>query len=243
MIEKKSFKDNLPKHLAIVMDGNGRWAKKRGLSREHGHMAGARNAIDIIKHCSKIGIKYLTLYVFSIENWQRPENEISNIIKTLCEHLITEKQTLIDNDISLNAIGDLCRLPTKITQELKSAKRKPNSKEKLTLTLAISYSGKNEIMRAVRKIASRVKNKALDPRNITEKTISENLDTRNMPDPDLLIRTSGEMRLSNFMLWQLSYTEIHITQICWPDFSKEDLSLAINEYKKRQRRFGKITKK
>ncbi|MDY6861458.1 MAG: isoprenyl transferase [Thermodesulfobacteriota bacterium] len=228
----------LPVHIAIIMDGNGRWAKKRNLARIFGHQKGILTVRRIIKNCRKLGIKILTLYAFSQENWKRPNHEVTLLMDLLKEYLLTEMPELIKNNIRLHAIGDLKNLPKEVYQILIHTIQKTKDQDKMLLNLALSYGGRDEIIKAVRKISIDYKNKGHSPEEITEKVFSEYLTTRGIPDPDLLIRTSGEMRLSNFLLWQMAYTEIYVTKVLWPDFKKRDLDRALISYQKRERRFG-----
>jgi undecaprenyl diphosphate synthase len=241
-----SYKDQiiverLPGHIAIIMDGNGRWAKKRGNQRIFGH----RNAIaavrDTVEACAELGIKYLTLYAFSTENWSRPKLEIDALMMLLVQTIHAETSTLLDNNVRLNAIGNLSSLPKDVDKQLKSAINKTLHNKGLTLTLALSYSSRWEILEAIRAIAQKVEQGVLQAKDITSDLFSKYLATANMPDPELMIRTSGEYRISNFLLWQLAYAELHFTDTLWPDFRREDLYKAIVDYQKRERRFGKIS--
>jgi undecaprenyl diphosphate synthase len=234
----------IPKHVAIIMDGNGRWAKKRLLNRIKGHEKGADTVRTIVKTCRKIGIPILTLFAFSTENWQRPKAEVAALMSILKRFLVTEQKEMMDNDIRLNIIGQIERLSGEVRDALRNAMELTKNNKGLILNLAISYGGRYEIVRAVRKIAGKVKNGIIDPddrkNQITEDLISDHLYTRTMPDPDLLIRTSGEMRISNFLLWQIAYTEIFITETLWPDFGSEEFIGILKDYQDRERRFGKI---
>lgn len=231
---------NLPQHIAIIMDGNGRWAKKRNLPRTMGHKAGVETIREIVKTCSKIGIKYLTLYAFSTENWKRPQDEVNTLMNLLVEYLRKEVEELDKNNVIINWIGDISKLPLICQEELKRAKEKTKDNNGLTLTLALNYGGRDEIKRAIIKIAKDVNAGKLDVDSIDENTISGYLDTANIPDPDLLIRPSGELRISNFLLWQIAYSELWFSDIYWPDFSSKHLLEAIKDYQKRERRFGSI---
>jgi undecaprenyl diphosphate synthase len=231
-------KANLPKHVAIIMDGNGRWAKQRHLPRVEGHRAGAESARIIIRTAGELGIKYLTLYAFSAENWNRPKDEVDALMKYLIHYLKSETPELNKNNVRLEVIGQIYRLPENVQEHLKKSIATLSRNNGLTLVMALSYGSRIEIVEAVRNIAEKVKQGKLDPGDINEKVISEHLWTRNVPDPDLLIRTSGEMRLSNFLLWQISYTELVVTQTLWPDFRKPQLFEALEEYTRRHRRFG-----
>jgi undecaprenyl diphosphate synthase len=231
-------KANLPKHVAIIMDGNGRWAKQRHLPRVEGHRAGAESARIIIRTAGELGIKYLTLYAFSAENWNRPKDEVDALMKYLIHYLKSETPELNKNNVRLEVIGQIYRLPENVQEHLKKSIATLSRNNGLTLVMALSYGSRIEIVEAVRSIAEKVKQGKLDPGDINEKVISEHLWTRNVPDPDLLVRTSGEMRLSNFLLWQISYTELVVTQTLWPDFRKPQFFEALEEYTRRHRRFG-----
>ena len=229
-----------PKHIAIIMDGNGRWAKERGLPRLKGHERGAANVRPITEECVAQGVEFLTLYAFSTENWKRPGEEVNGLWLLLGHFLELERPTMMKNGIRLRTIGRTHELPEEAQQKLASTIAATAENKALTLILALNYSSRTEIADAVRSIAEEVKSGALDPATITPDTIGARLYTSEYPEPDLLIRTSGEMRLSNFMLWQLSYAEFYITQKFWPDFGKQDLRAAIAEFHKRERRFGGI---
>lgn len=231
-------KANLPKHVAIIMDGNGRWAKQRHLPRVEGHRAGAESARIIIRTAGELGIKYLTLYAFSAENWNRPKDEVDALMKYLIHYLKSETPELNKNNVRLEVIGQIYRLPENVQEHLKKSIATLSRNNGLTLVMALSYGSRIEIVEAVRNIAEKAKQGKIDPGDINEKVISEHLWTRNVPDPDLLIRTSGEMRISNFLLWQISYTELFVTQTLWPDFRKPQLFEALEEYTRRHRRFG-----
>ena len=231
-------KANLPKHVAIIMDGNGRWAKQRHLPRIEGHRAGAESARIIIRTAGELGIKYLTLYAFSAENWNRPKDEVDALMKYLIHYLKSETPELNKNNVRLEVIGQIYRLPENVQEHLKKSIATLSRNNGLTLVMALSYGSRIEIVEAVRNIAEKVKQGKLDPGDINEKVVSEHLWTRNVPDPDLLIRTSGEMRLSNFLLWQISYTELVVTHTFWPDFRKPQFYEALEEYTRRHRRFG-----
>jgi len=231
-------KANLPKHVAVIMDGNGRWAKQRHLPRVEGHRAGAESARVIIRTAGELGIKYLTLYAFSAENWNRPKDEVDALMKYLVHYLKSETPELNKNNVRLEVIGQIYRLPENVQEHLKKSIATLSRNNGLTLVMALSYGSRIEIVEAVRNIAEKVKQGKLDPGDINEKVISEHLWTRNVPDPDLLIRTSGEMRISNFLLWQISYTELVVTQTYWPDFRKPQFFEALEEYTRRHRRFG-----
>jgi undecaprenyl diphosphate synthase len=231
-------KANLPKHVAVIMDGNGRWAKHRHLPRVEGHRAGAESARIIIRTAGELGIKYLTLYAFSAENWNRPKDEVDALMKYLVHYLKSETPELNKNNVRLEVIGQIYRLPENVQEHLKKSIATLSRNNGLTLVMALSYGSRIEIVEAVRSIAEKAKQGRLDPGDINEKVISEHLWTRNVPDPDLLIRTSGEMRISNFLLWQISYTELVVTQTFWPDFRKPQFYEALEEYTRRHRRFG-----
>ncbi len=233
-------KASLPQHVAVIMDGNGRWARERHLPRVEGHRRGAESAKTIIRTAGEVGIKYLTLYAFSVENWNRPKDEVAALMKYLIHYLKSETPDLNKNNVRLEAIGQIHRLPENVQEQLKKSIATLAKNNGLTLVLALSYGGRTEIVDAVRTIAREVKAGKLDPDAITEKTFSQHLYTRNYPDPDLLIRTSGEMRVSNFLLWQISYAELVITPTLWPDFRRPQFFAALDEYAKRHRRFGGV---
>lgn len=232
------IKERLPKHIAIIMDGNGRWAKKQGNARIFGHKNAMKAVRDVCEACAELGVGYLTLYAFSTENWNRPKMEVSALMDLLVSAINTETDTLIKNNIRLNAIGRLTDLPEKVRTNLAEAIDKTKGNTGLTLSLALSYSSKVEIVEAVQRLAQDVKDGKMPVGNIDGGVISQYLYTRGMPDPDLLIRTSGELRISNFMLWQLAYSELYFTPTLWPDFDKEELYKAIVDYQQRERRFG-----
>jgi undecaprenyl diphosphate synthase len=231
-------KASLPQHVAVIMDGNGRWARHRHLPRIEGHRQGAESARAIIRAAGELGINYLTLYAFSAENWNRPKDEVDALMKYLVHYLKTETPELNKSNVKLEVIGQIYRLPENVQEHLKKSIATLSKNNGLTLVMALSYGSRIEIVEAVRKIAEKAKQGKLDPADINEKVISENLWTRNIPDPDLLIRTSGEMRVSNFLLWQISYTELVVTQTLWPDFRKPQFYEALEEYTRRHRRFG-----
>jgi undecaprenyl diphosphate synthase len=232
---------NLPKHLSIIMDGNGRWAKKQGLLRALGHERGTKSVKEIIKACARLGIENLTLYAFSTENWNRPKIEVDTLMKILVRSLKKELKTLQDNDIQLNTIGNLEKLPKSAQSELLDVIEKTKDNSRMTLTLALSYGSREEIVNAVRNISDKVKNNIISIDSIDDSIINEHLYTRNLPEVDLLIRTSGEHRISNFLLWQIAYAELYFTDVLWPDFKENDLYEAIISYQKRERRFGKTS--
>ena len=231
----------LPKHLAIIMDGNGRWAKQQGLLRALGHESGTKSVKVIIEASAKLGIEFLTLYAFSTENWNRPKLEVETLMRVLINSLKKELKTLQKNNIKLNAIGNLEQLPKSAQKELLDVIDKTKDNTQMTLTLALSYGSREELVSAVRNICSKVKNNIISIDTIDDSIINEHLYTRNLPDVDLLIRTSGEHRISNFLLWQIAYAELYFTDILWPDFKEQDLYEAIVSYQKRERRFGKTS--
>ncbi|TFH22054.1 MAG: isoprenyl transferase [Myxococcales bacterium] len=231
--------NDLPRHVAIIMDGNGRWAQARGLSRIQGHRAGKESVREVVETAREIGIEYLTLYAFSSENWQRPQREIDALMRLLRRYLRTEVAKMMRYGIRLRAIGNLRRLPREVVSELHAVEEKTRQNSRMTVLLAVSYGGREEIVQAARKLARRVRDGALDPADIDENAFDESMMTAGVPDPDLLIRTSGEMRLSNFLLWQLAYTELYMTDTLWPDFRRDQFIEAVEHYKQRQRRFGK----
>ena len=232
---------NLPQHLAIIMDGNGRWAKQKGLLRALGHESGTKSVKVIIEASAKLGIEFLTLYAFSTENWNRPKLEVETLMKVLINSLKKELTTLQKNNIKLNAIGNLEKLPKSAQKELLDVIEKTKENTQMTLTLALSYGSREEIVSAVRNICNKVKNNIISIDSIDDSIINEHLYTQNLPDVDLLIRTSGEHRISNFLLWQIAYAELYFTDILWPDFKEQDLYEAIISYQKRERRFGKTS--
>ena len=231
----------LPEHIAIIMDGNGRWAKNQGKFRVFGHENGVLSVKDIVEGCADIGIKYLTIYTFSTENWNRPQEEVNALMEIFISTINQETPRLTKNNIRLNAIGDISSLPQKCQDDLKNAMEVTANNTRCTLTLALSYSAKWEITNAARKLAQQVIDQKIDVNSITENDFAAQLTTRDMPDPELMIRTSGEHRVSNFLLWQMAYTELYFTETLWPDFRREDLFEAIVDYQKRERRFGKIS--
>jgi len=234
-------KNRLPEHIAIIMDGNGRWAKNQGKFRSFGHESGVLSVKDIVEGCAEIGIKYLTIYAFSTDNWNRPVEEVNALMELFIATINNETDTLSANNIRLNAIGDIASLPQQCIEDLKSAMDKTANNTTCTLTLALSYSAKWEILDAAKKLAKQVQDQQLTIDEITEVKFSSQLTTVDMPDPELMIRTSGEHRISNFLLWQMAYTELYFTEKLWPDFRREDLFEAIVDYQKRERRFGKIS--
>jgi undecaprenyl diphosphate synthase len=231
---------NLPRHVAVIMDGNGRWAKQRHLPRVEGHRVGAESVRAIIRTAGELGIKYLTLYAFSVENWNRPKDEVDTLMKYLAHYMKTEFAELNKSNVRLEVIGQIHRLPEFVQKQLKKTQEGLAKNNGLTLIMALSYGGRTEIVDAVRSIATKVKKGEVDPAEITEQVVSDHLYTRKWPDPDVLIRTSGEMRVSNFLLWQISYAELVVTQTLWPDFRKVQFYEALEEYTRRHRRFGGI---
>lgn len=231
--------NRLPRHVAIIMDGNGRWAQKRKQPRLFGHKAGAESVHNIVETCREIGIEYLTLYAFSSENWGRPSQEVSGLMAILKKYLEKELPQMQKNDIRLISIGDRQRLPEAVRKSLQRVIDATSGNSKLTLNLALSYGSRDELVRAVKTISTLCVQGDMEPGQVSDQIISENLDTSQMPDPDLLIRTGGEARLSNFLLWQLSYAEIYFTDIMWPDFRKDVFLQALADYQSRERRFGR----
>ena len=234
-------KKNLPRHVAVIMDGNGRWAKKNGQRREYGHREGRKAVKRIVESCVELKIKNLTLYAFSTENWNRPKLEIDFLMQLLLLSLKDELKNLNKNNIKFETIGNLDRLPKKISDYLLKVKKETKDNSAITLTLALSYGSRNEIVNVVREISDKVKNNIISSKKIDESVINDHLYTRHLPDVDLLIRTSGEKRISNFLLWQIAYAELYFTKKMWPDFEKEDLYKAIISYQNRERRFGKTS--
>ncbi|MET6991484.1 isoprenyl transferase [Sediminicola arcticus] len=232
---------NLPVHIAIIMDGNGRWAKKQGRLRVFGHENGVNTVRETVENCAKIGVGYLTLYTFSTENWNRPKIEVDTLMKILVSSLKKELKTLHKNNIRLNAIGNIDSLPKRANKELKEVIGKTAENSGMTLTLALSYGAREEIRNAVEQISIKVKNNIISPEKIDETIINNHLYTHNLPDVDLLIRTSGEHRISNFLLWQIAYAELYFIDVFWPDFKEHHLVEAIINYQNRERRFGKTS--
>jgi len=233
--------DNLPKHLAIIMDGNGRWAKQKGLLRAIGHESGTKSVKTTVETCAKLGIENLTLYAFSTENWNRPKLEVDTLMKLLVNSLKKELKTLQENNIRLNSIGNLSKLPSSTLKELNDVIEKTKNNSRMTLTLALSYGSREELLNVVKNISDKVKNNIISIEAIDESIINQHLYTHNLPDVDLLIRTSGEHRISNFLLWQIAYAELFFTDVLWPDFTDQHLYEAIISYQKRERRFGKTS--
>lgn len=231
---------SVPRHVAIIMDGNGRWAKKRGLSRLKGHEQGSESVRAVLRACRKAGVKYLTLYAFSVENWVRPRSEVRGLMSLLIRFLRMEEHELHDNQVRLRVIGRIADLPKEVQKEAFRVMKETEQYTGGQLILALSYGGRAEIMDAVRVIAGKVEEGSLKPDKITEETITDHLYAPDIPDPDLLIRTSGEIRVSNFLLWQLSYSELYFTDVLWPDFREKEFMDAIEEFGRRHRRFGDV---
>lgn len=231
----------IPAHIAIIMDGNGRWAKSRGLPRFAGHREGVESVRDIVEAASQLGVKFLTLYTFSTENWKRPFEEVSLLMRLLLKNLKDRVDELDENDVKLTCIGDMKSLPPEVQEQLAADIERTKNNKRMTLNLALSYSGRWELLEAFKSINHSIDRKELLAEEITEETISNHLTTKNMPDPDLLIRTSGEFRVSNFLLWQVAYTEFVISSVLWPDFRRGELYDAISNFQKRERRFGKVS--
>ncbi|NEN21968.1 isoprenyl transferase [Cryomorpha ignava] len=240
-LKSKIKSDLVPQHIAVIMDGNGRWAKNRGEDRVFGHLNGVNSVRETLEAATEIGVKFLTLYAFSTENWDRPREEVSALMDLLVQTILKEIDSLQKNEVSLKAIGDLSMLPQNCHNALLEAIDKTSKNERITLTLALSYSSRWEIQKAVQEIARDVKSGEITPDDIDQNTISQYLETRNYPDPELLIRTSGEKRISNFLLWQIAYSELYFTETLWPDFKKENFFEAVVAYQNRERRFGKIS--
>ncbi|PKP11609.1 MAG: hypothetical protein CVU09_01895 [Bacteroidetes bacterium HGW-Bacteroidetes-4] len=237
-LKEQLIKDKLPTHVAIIMDGNGRWAKQKGNLRIFGHKSGVNGVRESSEACAELGIKYLTLFAFSTENWNRPKIEVNALMELLIATINSEINTLLKNNIRLNAIGRLEDLPAKANLKLAEALDKTKHNDGLTLTLALSYSSKVEIIEAIKAIGEQLKENKIQVTDINETLLENHLTTRGIPDPDLLIRTSGEQRISNFLLWQLAYAELYFTNVLWPDFNKEELYKALLDYQTRERRFG-----
>jgi undecaprenyl diphosphate synthase len=233
--------ERLPKHIAVIMDGNGRWAKKHGMPRVFGHRSGVKSVREVTEAAAELGVGYLTLYAFSTENWNRPKVEVNALMTLLVDTIKSEVKTLNKNNIRLKAIGDIAKLPSKSYKALLQAIEDTKENTRMTLVLALNYSAKWEIVNAVKKIATQVDKGDLDAESIDEKAVVNALETKDMPDPELLIRTSGETRISNFLLWQIAYSELYFTPVFWPDFRKKDLYQAIVDFQQRERRFGKIS--
>ncbi len=232
---------NTPEHVAIILDGNGRWAKAHGMPRNYGHMQGAKAVEDICEDAWNLGVKYLTVYAFSTENWSRPQKEVSALMKLLRNYMKNCLARASKNNMCVRVIGEKSRLDDDIRESIEKLEEGTKNNTGLHFTIAINYGSRDEITRAVKKLSARVAQGELKPEDITEELIAENLDTAGLPDPDLLIRTCNEKRISNFLLWQISYSEIYVTDIAWPDFDKKALELAIEEYSKRTRKFGNVS--
>ncbi|MEE9442676.1 MAG: isoprenyl transferase [candidate division Zixibacteria bacterium] len=243
LIEEIQSSGKCPGHVAIIMDGNGRWANQRGLKRTEGHVAGVKAVRKVVEIASEIGIDFLTLYTFSVENWNRPKDEVASLMQLLSRTTLQELDDLMKNNVRLMATGRIDELPVAKRKVLKSAFRKTSKNTGLTLNLALNYGGRTEIIDAIRALTEDIKSGKVVSDDIDEKLFASYLYTADLPDPDLLIRTSGEMRLSNFLIWQTSYTEIYITDTLWPDFNKIDFLTAVKEYIKRDRRFGRVNSK
>lgn len=233
-------KTNIPPHIAVIMDGNGRWAKERNLPRTMGHRAGMDTIRKIVKESSKLGVRYLTLYAFSTENWKRPEDEVTALMKLVVEFIGKEINELHKNEVVFNVIGDISKLPQVCQESIFSAKEKTKNNKGLTLNIALNYGGRDEIVSGVKKIAQEILDNNIKVEDIDEKVISNHLYTSGMPDPDIVIRPSGELRLSNYLLWQSAYSEFWFSNINWPDFTERDLHKAISDYQNRNRRFGGV---
>lgn len=233
--------ERLPKHIAIIMDGNGRWAKEQGKPRLFGHQSAIQSVREVNEACAELGVSYLTLYAFSIENWNRPANEVSGLMTLLSQTIKKEVATLLKNDIRMIVTGDINRMPPEYYKQTMEAVKKTAHCKRMTLNLALSYSGRWEITEAARRVAIAAKEGKLDPKDLTEEVFASYFPSAGIPDPELLIRTSGELRISNFLMWQLAYSELYFTNTYWPDFRKDDLYKAIIDYQHRERRFGKTS--
>ena len=231
----------IPQHIAIIMDGNGRWAKRRGMPRIAGHHEGVNSVRDIVEACGQLGVKYLTLYAFSTENWKRPREEVSLLMRLLLKALRDERDRLHQNEVQLKAIGDIAQLPQDVQDELLDAIKLMQQNSGLTLILALSYSGRWDITNAIKRIADDLRSGVLKREDLSENVVSRYLATKDFPDPDLLVRTSGEIRISNFLLWQVAYSELYISDEYWPAFRRKTLYAAISEFQKRERRFGMVS--
>jgi undecaprenyl diphosphate synthase len=241
MLKDEINTNNIPEHVAIIMDGNGRWAKQQGYLRTIGHESGSESLTKIIEECSNLGIKYLTLYTFSTENWNRPKYEVEALMKVLVRSLKKQLKSMLENNIKMNAIGNIDKLPLAAQKVIFDCIDKTKENTKITLTLALSYGSREELTHLIKEISNKVKNNIISIDTIDDSIINEHLYTHNLPDVDLLIRTGGEHRISNFMLWQIAYSELYFTDVLWPDFKEEDLHEAIISYQKRERRFGKTS--
>ena len=241
IIEEFKKRGDIPKHIAIIMDGNGRWARKRNLPRAVGHQRGIETVREMLQASSQLGVKFLTLYTFSTENWKRPQDEVTTLMRLIVKSLQNETDELNSNDIRLTVIGNIKSLPEVVQKELNEAIEKTKNNKKMVLNLALSYGGRWELIKAVKNIMTKFENGEITKEDVTEKLISENLDTKDMPDPDLLIRSGGEFRISNFLLWQIAYSEIFISDVLWPEFKCKHLLNAISDYQTRERRFGLVS--
>ncbi|MCX7610071.1 MAG: isoprenyl transferase [Ignavibacterium sp.] len=241
VVDELKKNGNIPTHIAIIMDGNGRWAKQRGLPRVAGHKRGVDTVKVIVEACAELGVKYLTLYTFSTENWNRPKDEVSTLMKLLLKSLKDRVDELCENDIRLTTIGDINALPELVQKQLLADIERTKNNKKMVLNLALSYSGRWEIIKGIKKLCEAVKNNKFNFEDLDEKSFSQFLDSSSIPDPDLVIRTSGEFRVSNFLLWQIAYSEFYITEVFWPDFNRNHLYEAIRAFQKRERRFGKVS--
>ena len=240
-LKDKIDKERLPEHIAIIMDGNGRWAKSHGLPRFAGHKEGVESVRDIVEAASQVGVKFLTLYTFSTENWKRPVEEVSLLMRLLLNNLKERVDELDENDIKMTCIGDMSSLPKEVQEQLFADIERTKNNKRMTLNLALSYSGRWELLEAFKSINHAIQQKELIAEEITETTISDHLTTKNMPDPELIIRTSGEFRVSNFLLLQVAYSEFVISNVYWPEFRRGKLYEAISNFQKRERRFGKVS--
>lgn len=239
--EKLLENGEVPRHIAVIMDGNGRWAKRRGMPRIAGHREGVNSVRDIVEACGQLGVKYLTLYAFSTENWSRPKEEVSLLMRLLLKALRNERDRLHQNEVQLKAIGDIAKLPDDVQDELLDAIKVMQNNKGLTLILALSYSGRWDITNGIKRMAEDIRSGVVRENDINEELVARYLSTRGLPDPDLLIRTSGEIRISNFLLWQLAYSELVISEEYWPSFRRKNLYAAIAEFQKRERRFGMVS--
>ena len=240
-LKKKINLDRLPVHIAIIMDGNGRWAQQRGKDRIYGHQKGVDAVREIIEGAAELGIKYITLYAFSTENWNRPWKEVEALMELMVHSLSTETSRLIKNNIRLNVIGDIDRLSPEVRKSLDETLTRTSECKGMNLVVGLSYSSRWEIINAVKTISEEVKSGKINPDDIDDKVLESHLTTRNIPDPEILVRTSGELRISNFLLWKIAYSELYFTETLWPDFGKEELYKAIIDYQRRERRFGKTS--
>lgn len=234
-------KDRLPQHVAIIMDGNGRWAKSKGQPRVFGHRKGVNAVREVTEGCAEIGIKHLTLYAFSTENWKRPKFEVNALMSLLVSTMDKEIETLMKNDIRLKTIGDISKLPVKSQKSLQDGINKTRNNKRMDLILALNYSGRWDILHAAKLLGDQIKSGKIEVSSINDDTFANYLSTTGIPDPEFLIRTSGELRLSNFLLWELAYAELYFTNVMWPDFTKQELYLALKEFQSRERRFGKTS--